>query len=94
MNILDIGEMYSSDIHDDVLLSFARKNRLGFDEYKQEVFANLLEYPSANFSKTAKKVAMRLARKAQRESALSFFETYNQKFDDNHGLWEDCHVVA
>ncbi|MDC7125765.1 MAG: hypothetical protein PQJ46_09365 [Spirochaetales bacterium] len=67
-----IEKLYLDESFDEILLNFARRDFLSFDDFKQEVFTYLLENPSGDFKKTADKIAKRMSRKNAKEKAVSF----------------------
>lgn len=92
---MTVAELYDDGDYNDELVRLAGKNLLEPDEYRQEVFLYLIEHSGADPRLAAKRIAMRMGRKQQREYAVSLDQMGD--VDDTEApsvLWEDRHVVA
>ena len=80
----------------DRLLVLSRKNRIPFDDFRQDVLLYVAEYPSADTDKAAKRIAMRMRRQQIRESAVSLDAAGIDRAEDQPAslLWEDRHFVV
>ena len=93
---MTLSALYDDDEFNDELVRLSHKNLLEPDDYRQEVFLYLLESPEQSPWLVAKRVAMRMRRKQQRDSAVSLDQMGDiaDETDQPSVLWEDRHLVG
>lgn len=92
----EIDALYADEYYTEYLESLASKNLLPFDDYRQEVFLELLEHGGAP-RPVAKKIAMRMRRRQIREgNTFSIDEEWDAIPDEEcvSVLWEDRHTIT
>lgn len=90
-----IESLYFDEPFDNMILDFARRDFLSFDDLKQEVFSCLITHPKADRRKAVNRIAMRMRRAQAKHDALNIDEidAYRTSRTSTE-LWEDCHVIA
>lgn len=95
--MLSIEALYEEEEYNDYLVMLASKNLIEFDDFKQDVFVNILEEEDVNRKKCmliADKIAKRTKRKNMRDYAYSLDEERDSYPEDAPSvLWEDNHVI-
>jgi hypothetical protein len=93
---MTIESLYEDEAFNGVLLTLSRHAYLPFDDFKGEVFLHLVEFPTADPKKSAKRIAMRMRRQQAREATSSvdvISETYEEEMPASL-LWEDRHFIT
>jgi hypothetical protein len=91
-----VEKLYFDESFRELLFNLARKNLLPFDDYRQEVFASLSENQKSDAIKEAKRIAMRMARKQQKQNytPLSYVDGFLPSKENRSELWENSHVLV
>jgi hypothetical protein len=95
-NILNLETLYEDETYNDYLVTLSRKNLIPYDDFRQEVFANLIELPKQDIHLLAKKIAMRMMRAdiKQRADSLDVLGYSFNPDDSLSVLWEARHVLV
>lgn len=94
-----IDELYNDDGFNNFLVYTANKNMFGFDDYKQDVFLEIME-SNAKSNKEYKKAAWRVRdrnKKREIDNKTISLDAFGDIFSNEERssvLWEDTHILA
>lgn len=93
-----IEELYANDEFNDYLVFLAGKNYLEYDDFKQDVFLEMLDGEKVKTMNDAKRIARRIKERMKKKNmgdyhySLSVFDDSYE--DDNNGiLWEEVNQI-
>ena len=96
--MITIEELYSDNEFNDLLVYNAGKNYLEFDEFKQDVFFEIID-KKCKTMRDCKRAVWRVRERSKKKNILNYMYSFDEDRDSynneelNSVLWEDCHVL-